>query len=92
MTDVPSMALTKKNGGHTVAVYDPKGKRGRATCVKLLDAGRVDFVAEADFRKASRLSRRVELLLDAIVADIAYRREAFECRMEESGQRRRGRR
>jgi len=92
MTDVPSMALTKKNGGHTVAVYDPKGKRGRATCVKLLDAGRVDFVAEADFRKATRLSRRVELLLDAIVADIAYRREAFECRMEESGQRRRGRR
>src|SRR5438093_936735 len=48
MTDVPSMALTKKNGGHTVAVYDPRGERARATCVKLLDAGRVDFVAEAD--------------------------------------------
>ena len=82
MTDVPSMALTKKNGGHTVAVYDPKGTRGRATCVKLLDAGRVDFVARADFRKASKLSRRVELLLDAIVADVAYRREAFQCRLE----------
>ena len=24
MTDVPSMALTKKSGGHTVAVYDRK--------------------------------------------------------------------
>jgi hypothetical protein len=82
MTDVPSMALTKKNGGHAVAVYNPRGDRGRATCVKLLDAGRVDFVAEADFRKASKLSRRVELLLDAIIADIAYRREAFECRLE----------
>ena len=88
MTDVPSMALTKKNGGHTVAVYDPKGEKGRATCVKLLDAGRVDFVAEADFRDASKLSRRVELLLDAIIADVAYRREAFECRLEESGARR----
>jgi hypothetical protein len=87
MTDVPSMALTKKNGGHTVAVYDPKGAKGRATCVKLLDAGRVDFVAEADFRDASKLSRRVELLLDAIIADVAYRREAFECRLEESGAR-----
>jgi hypothetical protein len=83
MTDVPSMALTKKNGGHTVAVYDPRGDRGRATCVKLLDAGRVDFVAEADYRKASKLSRRVELLLDAIIADVAYRREAFDCRIEE---------
>jgi hypothetical protein len=82
MTDVPSMALTKKNGGHAVAVYDPEGTKGRATCTKLLDAGRVDFIAEADFRKSSKLSRRVELLLDAIIADIAYRREAFECRLE----------
>jgi hypothetical protein len=50
--------------------------------VKLLDAGRVDFVSEADYRAGSKLSRRVQLLLDAIVADVAYRREAFECRME----------
>jgi hypothetical protein len=82
MTDVPSMALAKKNGGHALAVFDPKRAKGRATCVKLLDAGRVDFVAEADYRKGTRLSRRVELLLDAIIADIAYRREAFRCRLE----------
>ncbi len=82
MTDVPSMALTKKNGGHTVAVFNPKEERGRAMGVKLLDAGRVDFVAEADYRAGSKLSKRVELLLDAIVADIAYRREAFACRLE----------
>ena len=82
MTDVPSMALTKKNGGHAVAVFDPHGERGHATCVKLLEAGRVDLIAQADFRKASKLSRRVELLLDAIIADIAYRREAFACRVE----------
>ena len=78
MTDVPSMALTKKSGGHTVAVYNPRGG-GRATCVKLLNAGRADFIAEADYRKGSKLSRRVELLLDAIIADVAYRREAFAC-------------
>ena len=87
MTDVPSMALTKKSGGHAVAVYDPRGDRGRATCVKLLDAGRVDFIAEADYRPGSKLSRRVELLLDAIVADIAYRREAFQVRMENRARR-----
>lgn len=88
MTDVPSMALTKKSGGHSVAVYDPAGARGRATCKKLLDAGRVDFIAEADFRNASKLSRRVQLLLDAIIADVAYRREAFQCLIEESAPRR----
>ena len=40
--------------------------------------------AEADFRAASKLSRRVQLLLDAIIADIAYRREAHHVRIEES--------
>ena len=87
MTDVPSMALTKKSGGHAVAVYDPRGERGRATCTKLLHAGRVDFIAEADYRSASKLSRRVHLLLDAIVADVAYRREAFACLQENRGKR-----
>ena len=82
MTDVPSMALTKKSGGHAVAVYDARGDKGRATCVKLLEAGRVDFVAEADYRAQSKLTRRVRLLLDAIIADVAYRREAFACRAE----------
>src|SRR5438309_36755 len=66
MTDVPSMTVTKKNGGHTVAVYDPKKEKGRAIGAKLLDAARVDFVAEADYTKGSKLARRVELLLDAI--------------------------
>ena len=91
MTDVPSMALTKKSGGHTVAVYDARSEVQRATCVKLLEAGRADFVAGADYRKGSKLSRRVELLLDAIIADVAYRREAFECRQQESRARRKGR-
>jgi hypothetical protein len=85
MTDVPSMALTKKSGGHTVAVYDRKRRSGRATCVKLLNAGRADFIAEADYRADSKLSRRVELLLDAIIAGVAYRREAFACLRENRG-------
>ena len=82
MTDVPSMALTKKSGGHTVAVYGEGKEREKAICVKLLEAGRADFVAEADYRRGSKLSRRMELLLDAVVAGIAYHREAFECRAE----------
>jgi hypothetical protein len=87
MTDVPSMALTKKSGGHTVAVYDRRKKTSRPTCVKLLEAGRADFIAEADYRRDSKLSRRVELLLDAIIAGIAYRREAFVCVQENRGKR-----
>jgi hypothetical protein len=87
MTDVPSMALTKKSGGHTVAVYDRRRRSGRATCVKLLNAGRADFIAEADYRRDSKLSRRVQLLLDAIITGIAYRREAHACLRENRARR-----
>ena len=86
MTDVPSMALAKKNGGHTIAVYNPDDDRSRRTCVKLLRANRVDFIASADYTKGSELSRRVELLLDSIIADIAYRREMFVCRAAHQGE------
>jgi hypothetical protein len=87
MSDVPSMALTKKSGGFAVAVYDARKKGGRASCAKLLDAGRVDFIAEANYARGSKLSRRVELLLDAIIAGIAYRREAFRARRENRSRR-----
>ena len=85
MSDVPSMALTKKSGGHAVAVYDRRKAGGQASCAELLRAGRVDFIAEADYRKDSRLAHRVALLLDAIIAGIAYRREAFRCVEENRG-------
>ncbi len=82
MTDVPSMALTTKSGGHSLAVYNPKLATSRATCVRLLDAGRVDFIAPADYRANSKLSKRVHLLLDSVIAGIAYQREVAACKAE----------
>ncbi len=82
MTDVPSMALTKKSGGHTVAVYNPEKSHGEEICRKLLYSGRADFIAEADYRAGSKLSTRIELLLDAIISSIAFRREVSSCRNE----------
>ena len=49
-TDVPSMAVMRKNGGHAVAVHPP-GK-AKAKCVDLFNAGRCDFFAPADYRRA----------------------------------------
>ncbi|KXW55670.1 haloacid dehalogenase-like hydrolase [Ferrovum sp. PN-J185] len=77
MTDVPSMALTKKNGGHTIAVYPEDDVHDQATCIKLLKANRVDFIAPADYRKDSHLSRQVALLLDKILSNMAYQQEVF---------------
>ena len=82
MTDVPSMALTKKSGGHAIAVFNPKTAKTKGTCVRLLDAGRVDFIAPADYREASKLASRVELLLDSVIAGIAYAAEVSACKAE----------
>ncbi len=73
-TDVPSMALLKKNGGHAIAVHDPGESEGK--CIELFKAGRCDFYAGADYRKGSDLWKRTCLLLDRIIADVKVREEA----------------
>lgn len=74
-TDVPSMAVMRKNGGHAIAVYPP-GKP-KAKCVDLFSAGRVDFYAAADYRRGSDLFRRTCLLIDRILADIRVQEEVW---------------
>lgn len=75
MTDVPCMAVMKKNGGHAIAVYKPNTPNAKRKCLKLLEAGRVDFIAPADYRRGQELERKIRLLLDAIMAAINCRRE-----------------
>ncbi len=75
-TDVPSMALLKKNGGAAIAVYTPGGSAEK--CFDLFKAGRCDFYAAADYRPRSDLFRRTTLLLDRIIAEIAVREEGKE--------------
>jgi hypothetical protein len=74
-TDVPSMAVMRKNGGHAVAVH-PAGK-ARKKCVDLFKAGRCDFFAPADYRRGSELFKRTCLLLDRILADIRVQEEMW---------------
>jgi 2-hydroxy-3-keto-5-methylthiopentenyl-1-phosphate phosphatase len=75
MTDVPSMAVIKKNGGRAIAVYKPKDTRGYRTCKELLKAGRVDFIAEADYREGSQLVKYIKLIIDTMSAEIKYSEE-----------------
>ena len=74
-TDVPSMAVMRKNGGYAVAVHPP-GK-GKAKCVDLFKAKRCDFFAPADYREGSDLFKRTCLLLDRILADIRVQEEMW---------------
>ena len=74
-TDVPSMAVMRKNGGHAVAVHPPG--RSRKKCVDLFKAGRCDFFAPADYRRGSELFKRTCLLIDRILADIRVQEEMW---------------
>jgi phosphoserine phosphatase len=74
-TDVPSMAVMRKNGGHAIAVHPP-GK-SKHKCVDLFKAGRVDFFAPADYRRGSELFKRTCLLLDRMLADIRVQEETW---------------
>ena len=73
LTDVPSMAVTRSNGGHSVAVYTP-GK-SKKSCQLLFDEKRCDFHAPADYSKDSDLHRRTLLILDKVIADILLQKE-----------------
>ena len=72
LTDVPSMALIKKEGGHSIAVYQKILKDQVEICKKLFKANRVDFIAEADFKNNSDLFKKTCLLLDYVVSKIRY--------------------
>jgi hypothetical protein len=75
-TDVPSMAVMRKNGGHAISVHAP-GKP-KEKCIDLFKAGRCDFFAAADYRKGSELFVRTGLLLDRILADIRVEAEIWK--------------
>ena len=75
LTDVPSMALIKKEGGHSIAVYQKRITEQVNTCKDLYNAQRVDFIAEADYRHNSRLYKNTCLLLNYIISKIQYELE-----------------
>tara|TARA_B100000214_G_scaffold318632_1_gene253005 strand:+ start:111 stop:944 length:834 start_codon:yes stop_codon:yes gene_type:complete len=72
LTDVPSMALIKKEGGHSIAVYQ-NNKNQIKISESLLKANRVDFIAPADFGEKSILYENMQYLLDYVIAKIKYR-------------------
>ncbi len=64
-TDVPCMKLVKVNGGHAVAVYSSDDD----TAHKIMEQGRVDYKAKADYRKGEKLEETVFSILDLIKAN-----------------------
>lgn len=73
LTDVPCMTVTTRQGGYAIAVYDPhKRKKGLATCRELFRAGRVDFIAPANYSKGGKLETYVKTTLKSIVQSMRF--------------------
>ena len=79
LTDVPSMTVTRKNGGHAIAVHKPRISKSIIVCKKLLKAGRVDFFAPADYRRGKILEAQVRTILDLMVKRVMYDKAVFDC-------------
>lgn len=65
LTDVPCMKLVKANGGFSIAVH-PRRQRQKVT--ELLEHGRVDYLALADYSEGSDLDTTVREMIRQIAA------------------------
>ncbi len=64
LTDVPCMKLVKSSGGHSVAVYQSRGDEA----FRLLQKGRVSYVAKADYTEGGKLDGIIKAILNQIKA------------------------
>lgn len=76
-TDVPTMKMMTHQGGHSIAVYDPKRDEGSLNKIhRLISEGRVEFVAPADYRENSQVDIIVRGILGRIARENGCRRAA----------------
>jgi haloacid dehalogenase-like hydrolase len=68
-TDVPCFRLVKDQNGHSIAVYKPGGHGARQVALKIMEDGRVNFIAPADYNDGKRLDRIVKAIIDKVAID-----------------------
>ena len=62
-TDIPSMRMTRENGGYAIAVYQNNDKK---IVYNLLEDNRIDFYAKADYRENSEIDKLIKNILNNI--------------------------
>ena len=62
-TDIPSMRMTKENGGYAIAVYQNNDKK---IVNSLLKDDRINFYAKADYRENSEIDEFIKYILNEI--------------------------
>lgn len=67
-TDIPCMKLVKQQGGHSIAVFQPKRSK-KEIAEKLINENRVNFVCRADYSEEKEIDLVVKTIIDKIKAD-----------------------
>jgi hypothetical protein len=80
MTDVPCMALTKKSGGHAIAVYNPDSEKALNTCRKLMNANRIHFFEKADYSENKALYNYICTILQQQIFNIFSKNIENNCK------------
>ena len=74
-TDIPCFRLVKDQGGHSIAVYKPRAKKGgKEVAEKLIKQGRVNFAVPANYADGSEADQTIKAIIDKIAADAALKR------------------
>ncbi len=69
-TDIPSMKTVKREGGHTIAVYNEKIKGQRQKVKSLLGIDRADVIAPANYQEGKQIDLFVKGIMEKIIADV----------------------
>ncbi len=68
-TDIPCMKIVKKEGGHSIAVYNPGKKKAKEKAANLIKDGRVNIIAPADYSEGKQIDTYLKAIIDKLVAD-----------------------
>ena len=68
-TDIPCFRLVKDQRGHSIAVFRPHTKYSKSASKKLLDDGRVNFVAPADYRDGKQMDVIIKAIMEKVAAN-----------------------
>ena len=63
------MRLVKEYGGRSIAVYNSESARAEKTARKLIDDGRANYMAAADYREGSDMEVLMKKIIDHMKAD-----------------------
>ena len=67
-TDIPCFRLVKEEGGQAIAVFKPRNATSKDLTQKLLEEGRANLIAPADYREGSTIDSSVKAIIDRVEA------------------------